>query len=126
MVASLDHTMWFAAGTPFRADEWMLFEMTSPLARGNRGLNMGRIFRRDGRLVVTCVQEALIRVRPRGGGGGAKAMPAVYDPHTATSAAAAATVSAAGVPTVAGGTSTSAAGQTVGVHGVTPTEGGGS
>jgi acyl-CoA thioesterase-2 len=46
--------------------------MDSPVLRGCRGLNTGRIYRRDGRLVVSCTQEALIRVRelPPGGGAG--------------------------------------------------------
>lgn len=58
--ASLDHSMWFHA--PFRADEWLLYEMTSPRAGGGRGLNFGHIFSRDGTLVVTVAQEGLIRL----------------------------------------------------------------
>ena len=63
MVASLDHCMWFSSSTPFRADEWSLYEMESPVLRGNRGLNIGRIFTREGRLIATCAQEALVRLR---------------------------------------------------------------
>jgi acyl-CoA thioesterase-2 len=59
---SLDHAMWFHA--PFRADEWLLYLRESPASSGARGLAMGRIFRRDGRMVASVVQEALIRVRP--------------------------------------------------------------
>jgi acyl-CoA thioesterase-2 len=58
--ASLDHAMWFHG--PFRADEWLLYAQESPAASGARGLAQGRIFRRDGRLVATVVQEGLIRV----------------------------------------------------------------
>jgi acyl-CoA thioesterase II len=63
--ASLDHAMWFHA--PFRADEWLLYWQESPAASGARGLAQGRIFRRDGRLIASVVQEGLIRVRDAGG-----------------------------------------------------------
>ena len=59
--ASLDHAMWFHR--PFRADDWLLYEMESPTAVGARGLNIGKIWSRDGRLVCTTVQEGLQRVR---------------------------------------------------------------
>lgn len=59
--ASLDHAMWFHR--PFRADEWLLYEMESPTAVGARGLNIGKIWSRDGALVCTVVQEGLQRVR---------------------------------------------------------------
>jgi acyl-CoA thioesterase II len=58
--ASLDHAMWFHG--PFQADEWLLYVQESPAASGARGLAQGRIFRRDGRLVASVVQEGLIRV----------------------------------------------------------------
>jgi acyl-CoA thioesterase-2 len=59
--ASLDHAMWFHR--LFRVDEWLLYEMDSPTAVGARGLNIGKIWSRDGRLVCTVVQEGLQRVR---------------------------------------------------------------
>ena len=59
-LASLDHAMWFHH--PFRADEWLLYECRSPSASGSRGLATGRFFTRDGRLVVTAVQEGMVRV----------------------------------------------------------------
>jgi acyl-CoA thioesterase-2 len=59
MMASLDHAMWFHR--PFRADEWLLYAQESPSASGARGLCMGRLFRRDGTLVVSVVQEGLVR-----------------------------------------------------------------
>ena len=59
MMASLDHAMWFHR--PFRADEWILYSQASPAASGGRGLAMGGIFRRDGALAVSVVQEGLIR-----------------------------------------------------------------
>jgi acyl-CoA thioesterase-2 len=62
-VASLDHAMWFHR--PFRADEWLLYVQESPAATGGRGFSSGRIYSRDGRLVVSVVQEGLIRsLRP--------------------------------------------------------------
>ncbi|HET6964085.1 MAG TPA: acyl-CoA thioesterase II [Acidimicrobiales bacterium] len=57
--ASLDHAMWFHR--PFRADEWLLYDQFSPTASGARGLAMGTIFTRDGRLAVSVVQEGLLR-----------------------------------------------------------------
>ncbi|MGH3795383.1 MAG: acyl-CoA thioesterase II [Pseudonocardiaceae bacterium] len=59
--ASLDHAMWFHR--PFRADEWVLYDCTSPSASGGRGLAIGRFFSRDGRLLATVVQEGLVRIR---------------------------------------------------------------
>jgi acyl-CoA thioesterase-2 len=57
--ASLDHAMWFHRR--FRADEWLLYDCSSPSASGARGLATGRFFARDGRLVATVVQEGLLR-----------------------------------------------------------------
>jgi acyl-CoA thioesterase-2 len=63
--ASLDHAIWFHdVPDPAR---WHLFDQASPVAGGSRGLNIGRIFRDDGRLVATVVQEGLIRYRERAG-----------------------------------------------------------
>ena len=62
MMASLDHAMWFHR--PFRADEWLLYHQLSPSASGARGLALGHVFRRDGDIVVTVMQEGLIRPIP--------------------------------------------------------------
>jgi acyl-CoA thioesterase-2 len=59
MGASLDHAMWFHR--PFRADEWLLYAQDTPNASGARGLARGEVFTRDGELVVSVVQEGLIR-----------------------------------------------------------------
>ena len=61
MGASLDHAMWFHR--PFRADEWLLYDQDSPTASAARGLGRGQIFSRDGRLVVSVIQEGLMRIR---------------------------------------------------------------
>jgi acyl-CoA thioesterase-2 len=60
MGASLDHAMWFHK--PFRADQWLLYAQDTPVAAGARGLARGEVFTRDGDLVVSVVQEGLIRV----------------------------------------------------------------
>jgi acyl-CoA thioesterase-2 len=62
-MASLDHAMWFHR--PLRADEWLLYDQQSPTASGARGLAFGSIFSHDGRLVVSVVQEGLIRSSQR-------------------------------------------------------------
>lgn len=59
-MASLDHAMWFHR--PFRADEWMLYDQASISTSNSRGLASGSIFSRSGELLVTVVQEGLIRV----------------------------------------------------------------
>ncbi|MSO38549.1 MAG: acyl-CoA thioesterase II [Acidimicrobiia bacterium] len=59
MVASLDHAMWFHR--PFRADEWLLYHQHSQSASGARGIALGEIYRRDGVLAVTVIQEGLMR-----------------------------------------------------------------
>ena len=51
--------MWFHR--LFRADDWLLYDQDSPTAYGARGFARGQIFTRDGRLVVSVVQEGLIR-----------------------------------------------------------------
>jgi acyl-CoA thioesterase-2 len=58
-VASLDHAMWFHRD--FRMDDWLLYIMTSPNANRARGLNNGRVYTRDGKLVASIAQEGLIR-----------------------------------------------------------------
>jgi acyl-CoA thioesterase II len=58
--ASLDHAMWFHR--PFRADQWLLYAQESPVAYGARGLARGEVFTQQGDLVVSVVQEGLIRV----------------------------------------------------------------
>jgi acyl-CoA thioesterase-2 len=59
--ASLDHAMWFHR--PFRADQWLLFAQETPSASGGRGLAYGHVYTEDGSLVVSAVQEGLVRTR---------------------------------------------------------------
>ena len=58
--ASLDHAMWFHR--PFRADRWLLYAQESPVAAGGRVLARGQVFTAEGDLVVSVVQEGLIRI----------------------------------------------------------------
>lgn len=62
-VASLDHAMWFMR--PFRADEWLLYDQSSPSAGGGRALVQGKIYDQRGAMVAAVVQEGLTRY-PRG------------------------------------------------------------
>ncbi|WP_067498293.1 acyl-CoA thioesterase II [Actinoplanes sp. TFC3] len=57
--ASLDHALWLHR--PFRADEWFLYDCTSPSASGSRGLARGAMFTRDGVHIASAVQEGLLR-----------------------------------------------------------------
>ena len=89
MQASLDHSMWFHDDFLFdplpaenenskpvrrssqippippqvlvRADDWLLYELECPIHRNNRAWTLGRIWTRNGRLIVTCAQEGVIR-----------------------------------------------------------------
>jgi len=58
-IASLDHAMWFMR--PFRADEWLLYDQSSPSACGGRALTQGKIFNQYGEMVAAVMQEGLTR-----------------------------------------------------------------
>ena len=60
-VASLDHAMWFMR--PFRADEWLLYDQSSPSACGGRALTQGKIFTQYGEMVAAVMQEGLTRYK---------------------------------------------------------------
>jgi acyl-CoA thioesterase II len=60
-IATLDHAFW--AHRPFRADEWLLYAMDSPVAAGARGFARGAFYTRDGQLVASVAQEGLTRNR---------------------------------------------------------------
>ena len=59
---SLDHAMWFH--NDIRVDDWFVFVMDSDWSGGARGINRGRIYRRDGTLIASAAQEGLIRYDP--------------------------------------------------------------
>ncbi|XP_048494400.1 acyl-CoA hydrolase 2-like isoform X2 [Beta vulgaris subsp. vulgaris] len=58
-IFSLNHTIWFHR--PVKADDWLLFVMESPSAHSRRGLVAGRMYNRSGELIVSLVQEGLLR-----------------------------------------------------------------
>jgi acyl-CoA thioesterase II len=60
-VASLDHAMWFMRA--FRADEWLLYDQSSPSASGGRALCQGKIFTQTGEMVAAVMQEGLTRFK---------------------------------------------------------------
>ncbi|KAI3854465.1 hypothetical protein MKW98_025351 [Papaver atlanticum] len=64
ILLSLDHSVWFHR--PFRADDWILAVIDGPSASGGRGFSQGRMFNRQGELIVTLIQEGVIRAaKPR-------------------------------------------------------------
>ncbi|CAJ0932127.1 unnamed protein product, partial [Mesorhabditis belari] len=60
MLFSLDHCVWFHEPI-VKSDDWMLYECRSDKARGSRGFTEGRMWSRDGRVIMTATQEALVR-----------------------------------------------------------------
>ncbi len=60
-IATIDHSMWFHR--PFSFDDWLLYSMDSPSASNGRGLVNGKIYNRQGELVVSTMQEGVIRQR---------------------------------------------------------------
>ncbi|CAM9002639.1 unnamed protein product [Rhodiola kirilowii] len=60
---SLDHAMWFHRS--LKADDWILFVISSPIGQSARGFVTGQMFNRKGELIVSLTQEGLLR-KPRG------------------------------------------------------------
>lgn len=60
-VASLDHSIWFHE--PVNVNDWLLYSLESPAAAAARGYTRGSIFSVEGKLVASCMQEGLIRLR---------------------------------------------------------------
>jgi len=58
---SLDHSIHFHT-LNFRADEWMVFFISTSVSGGSRGLARIQVYTLDGRLVATVTQEAVMRV----------------------------------------------------------------
>lgn len=56
---SLDHSLWFHRDADL--EDWLLFDQQGPVAGDGRGLNRGHVFDRDGNLVVSVAQEAMMR-----------------------------------------------------------------
>lgn len=58
-LTSLDHSAWFHHVPD--PSEWMLFDQRSTAAGDGRGMNHGEIFAADGRLVMSCSQDSMLR-----------------------------------------------------------------
>ena len=59
LASSLDHAMWFHR--PVRANDWFVYVTDSPSASGSRGLSRGLLYDREGKLLASTCQEAVIR-----------------------------------------------------------------
>ena len=60
-LSSLNHTVWFHTHD-LRTDDWLLVDAESPAACHGRGLTLGRVYDRNGRIVATLAQECLYRL----------------------------------------------------------------
>lgn len=58
-LTSLDQSVWFHHGT--NPGNWMLFDQRSTVAADGRGMNEGEIFDADGKQLMTCAQESMLR-----------------------------------------------------------------
>ncbi len=59
---SIDQSVWFHR--PADPSQWMLFDQRSTAAADGRGMNEGEIFTSDGTLIMSCVQESMLRRIP--------------------------------------------------------------
>ena len=59
--ASLDHALWFHRTA--RVDEWLLYDLDAPSTAAARGYSRGELFRSDGTLIASAMQECLMRMR---------------------------------------------------------------
>ncbi|KAH9819978.1 HotDog domain-containing protein [Melampsora americana] len=64
MMASLDHSMFFY-DHEVDVSQWMLYHMEVAAASFGRGLVIGRIYNREGKLLVVCTQEGVVRAEIR-------------------------------------------------------------
>jgi acyl-CoA thioesterase II len=62
LMSTLSHSLYFHR--PVRAGDWHLVDHYSPVAASGRGLAMSHVFDEAGQLVMTGVQEGLIRPLP--------------------------------------------------------------
>lgn len=58
-LASLNHAMWIHRD--FDLNSWLLYQVHSSVAAGQRALVVGHMYTRAGQLVATVVQEGLMR-----------------------------------------------------------------
>lgn len=64
-VTSLDQSVWFHNLTDL--SKWMLFDQRSTAAADGRGLNEGEIYAGDGKLLMSCAQESVLRLASENG-----------------------------------------------------------
>ena len=62
MATTLNHSIWLHE-CKFRIDDWMLYETESTVAGGGRAMIFGRLWTRDGHLVMSTAQEGCIRAK---------------------------------------------------------------
>ncbi|MCB1644990.1 MAG: thioesterase family protein [Pseudomonadales bacterium] len=62
-LTSLDHAGWFHR--PADVGQWMLYDQVSTATADGRGMNMGEVFDRSGRLIMTCMQDSMLRRMPQ-------------------------------------------------------------
>lgn len=62
LMSTLSHSLYFHQRV--MASDWHLVDHYSPVAGGGRGLALSHVYSQDGRLVMTGVQEGLIRPLP--------------------------------------------------------------
>jgi acyl-CoA thioesterase-2 len=58
-VASINHSIWFHA--PADPSQWLLYDIVSPWAGQGRALCIGYLYRKDGGMVASVAQEAMVR-----------------------------------------------------------------
>ena len=58
-MTSLDQSCWFHSVCD--PSQWLLFDQRSVAATDGRGLNEGEIYAADGKLVMSCAQESMLR-----------------------------------------------------------------
>ncbi len=61
--ASLDHAVWLHA--PVNFNDWLLYQMESPVARFQRGLVQGAIYDAAGQRIASVAQEGLLKRQNR-------------------------------------------------------------
>ncbi len=62
-IASLDHAMWFHHD--INVNDWLLYDIVSPVASQGRGFAQGRVYTLDGKFVANTSQQGLIRKRKK-------------------------------------------------------------
>lgn len=61
MSATISHNLWIHR--PLRMDEWLLFDISSDISHGGRGMVHGRVFNQQKQLVASVAQELVMRLR---------------------------------------------------------------